>query len=488
MSNGQEELDDRDGVQQLPNNLEIEQALLGAIFCNKNVIEKVIDFLKPEHFYEPVHGRIYEAFLILFNDNKSIDPIRLKPYFENDPGLEEVGGAAYLVRLAASATTIINAEDYGKTIYDVALRRDLIGIGQEIVLNALESAIDDPAIEQIERAEQVLFNLTDSNGASTGFNSLSKLSTVALNNIELAWRDPHNVSGVTTGIMAIDKMLGGLHDTDLIILAGRPAMGKTALVTNMAFNCAKQLYNDNFSKDSKGAVTGFFSMEMAGDQLTTRILSDITGIDGEKMRRGNLTQEEFSTIARTAKELETIPMFIDDTPALSIAALRTRARRLKRQHNLGLIVIDYLQLMRGSPRETNRVNIVSEITRGLKAIAKELEVPVIALSQLSRMVEQRTNKRPMLSDLRESGSIEQDADQVLFVFREEYYLALEKPEFETDEYYEWTKKLETLENKAELIVSKQRHGHTGTIQLHFSKETTKFSDPIQGDMLPDQRG
>lgn len=485
MYEGQERLDG-EGIQELPNSLETEQNLLGAILCNKIAIEKVIEFLKPEHFYEPVHGRIYEACLILFNDNKSVDPIRLKPYFKNDPGLEEVGGASYLVRMAASAITIINAYDYGKTIYDLSIRRDLIGVGQEIVLNAFESAIDDPAIEQIERAEQVLFNLTDSNGASTGFNSLSKLSTVALKNIELAWRDPHNVSGVTTGIMAIDKMLGGLHNTDLIILAGRPAMGKTAMVTNMAFNCAKQLYKDNFAKDSKGAVTGFFSLEMAGDQLTTRILSDITGIDGEKMRRGNLTQEEFSTIARSAKELETVPMYIDDTPALTIAALRTRARRLKRQHNLGLIVIDYLQLMRGSPRETNRVNIVSEITRGLKAIAKELELPVIALSQLSRMVEQRPNKRPMLSDLRESGSIEQDADQVLFVFREEYYAEKEKPEDKTEEYYAWVSKLEGLANKAELIVSKQRHGPTGTIHLHFSKETTKFSDPVQGDMLPEQ--
>lgn len=487
MIEGQDRPED-DYAQQLPNNLEIEQALFGAIFCNKNAIEKVIDFLKPEHFYEPVHGRIYEACLTLFNENKPVDPIKLKPYFENDPALDEVGGSGYLVRMMASATTVINAYDYGKTIYDLSLRRGLIGVGQEIVLNAFESAIDDPAIEQIERAEQVLFNLTDTNNASTGFNSLSKLSTVALNNIELAYRDPHNVSGVTTGIMAIDKMLGGLHDTDLIIIAGRPAMGKTALVTNMAFNCAKQLFNDNFSKDSKGAVTGFFSMEMAGDQLTTRILSDITGIDGEKMRRGNLTQEEFSTIARAAKELETIPMFIDDTPALSIASLRTRARRLKRQHNLGLIVIDYLQLMRGDTRETNRVNIVSEITRGLKAIAKELEVPVIALSQLSRLVEQRPNKRPMLSDLRESGSIEQDADQVLFVFREEYYLEKERPEDKTEEYYAWVNKMKLLSNKAELIVSKQRHGPTGTIPLHFSKETTKFSDPVQGDMLPDQRG
>lgn len=481
------------GYRQMPHNLEIEQALLGAMLVNNSAAEKVQGFLFPEHFYEPVHGRIYESILKLVDKNQSADPVRLKPYFENDPGLEEVGGATYLVRLAASATTIINAEDYGKTIYDLAIRRDLISVGEDMVLNAYDSPIDDPAVEQIERAEQVLFDLSEQGGGESGFQQFSKSINTALTNTEIAWRDPHNVSGITTGIMAIDELLGGLHNSDLIILAGRPAMGKTALATNMAFNCAAKYQADLAAGEdmerSKGAVVGFFSLEMAADQLAARILSERARVPSEDMRRGKLSNEQFQALTRAAQELEEAPFFIDDTPALSIAALRTRARRLKRQQNLGLIVIDYLQLLRGTGRGTageNRVQEISEITRGLKGLAKELHVPVIALSQLSRMVEQRENKRPMLSDLRESGSIEQDADQVMFVFREEYYKEKEKPGEGTPEHDQWLAEMDMLYCKAELIVGKQRHGPTGTARLHFEKEFTKFCDLAKDDHMPER--
>jgi len=480
------------GFRKMPQNLEIEQALLGAMFVNKFALEKVCDFLEPDHFYEPVHGRIYETCLKLFNENKNFDPVILKPYFENDPALEEIGGAGYLVRLAASATTIIHAEDYGRMIYDLSIRRDLINVGEEMVLNAFDSPIDDPASEQIERAEGALFELSDSSATQGGFEDFSKSVNIALRDTERAWRDPHNVSGKTTGIMAIDEMLGGLHDSDLIIIAGRPAMGKTALATNIAFNCAAKYVSDKNEgadmKNSKGAVIGFFSLEMAKDQLAARILSERAQVNSEDMRRGKLTEEEFSRLARAAKEIQETPLFIDDTPALSISALRTRARRLKRQKNLGVVVIDYLQLMRGTGRGTageNRVQEISEITRGLKGLAKELNIPVIALSQLSRKVEERPNKRPMLSDLRESGSIEQDADIVLFVYRKEYYLEKEKPENGNDEQ-KWLAEMEQAKGKAEIIAGKNRHGAAGIATLSFQKEFTKFGDIAQQELLPER--
>jgi len=472
------------GYRQMPNNLEIEQALLGAILVNNSCVEKVQGFLKEHHFFEPVHGRIYTSCLMLIDKNQSADPIRLKPYYENDPGLDEVGGAAYLVRLAASATTIINAEDYGKIIYDLALRRDLIGVGEEMVLNAYDSPIDDPAEEQIERAEQVLFELSDNGESFGGFQGFGKIINQALVNIEKAWQNPHNVSGVTTGINTIDEMLGGLHHSDLIIIAGRPAMGKTALVTNIAFNAASKYIEDkNAGEDmdkTTGAVVGFFSLEMAADQLSARILAERSGISSSRLRRGMLDANDFHRLTRAAQEIEQTPFFIDDTPALSIAALRTRARRLKRNHNLGIIVIDYLQLL--TAKGDNRVEQISTITRGLKSIAKELHVPVLALSQLSRNVESRENKRPQLSDLRESGTIEQDADMVMFVFREEYYKEKEKPPEGTPEYDQWLDEMALLEGKAELIIGKQRHGPTGTMHLNFEGRITKFSDIEQGSM------
>lgn len=483
--------EDTSSYRQPPHNLEAEQALLGAILVNNVAAQKVQEFLKAEHFYQPVHGRIFEAVLKLMDKNQIADPVKLKPFFEADEDLSDIGGAKYLVRLAASAATIINAEDYGRTIHSLAIRRYLISIGQNIVLDAYDAPIDEEAEEQIAEAEKLLFDLAEQGQSQGGAVAFSQALKVAVESIESAFKDPDSLSGVTTGLKGLNEKIGGLHKSDLMILAGRPAMGKTALATNIAFNAAQRFVDDisdGISADkSKGSAVGFFSLEMSADQLAARILSDRANlhydgpgkIESHAMRQGKLTDIQFEAIARAAMEMEDLPLFIDDTPALSIAALRTRARRLKRQHNLGLVVVDYLQLLRGSGRGAaeNRVQEVSEITRGLKSLAKELNVPVLALSQLSRMVEQRENKRPMLSDLRESGSIEQDADMVMFVFREEYYLEKDMPgESEMEKMTEWQQKMDSVMGKVELIIGKQRHGPVGTVPLYFSKESTRFTD------------
>ena len=487
---------------QAPHNLEAEQALLGSILVNNEAAQKVQGFLLPEHFYEPVHGRIFDAVLRLVDKNQIADPVKLKPYFENDEALADVGGAQYLVRLAASAATIINAEDYGRTIYDLAMRRALIQIGEQMVNDAYDAPIDAEASEQIADAEKSLFDLAELGQAESGAQTFSRALKVAIENIENAYKDPDSLSGITTGLTKLNEKIGGLHNSDLVILAGRPAMGKTALATNIAFNAAKRYADDRAAgiapERSKGAVVCFFSLEMSSDQLAARILSDRANlhyngpdpIQSHAMRQGKLTQDQFEAIARAAIELEDTPLFIDDTPALTIAALRNRARRLKRQHNLGLVVVDYLQLLRGSGKGTaseNRVQEISEITRGLKGLAKELHVPVIALSQLSRGVEQRENKRPMLSDLRESGSIEQDADMVMFVFREEYDMEKEQPsESDQVKHAEWQAQMSALYGKAECIIGKQRHGPVGTVHLAFEKECTRFSDLVDDDHMPER--
>lgn len=486
---------------QAPHNLEAEQALLGAILVNNEAAQKVQGFLLSEHFFEPVHGRIYESVIKLMDKNQIADPVKLKPYFEHDEALADVGGAQYLVRLAASAATIINAEDYGRTIYDLATRRALIQIGEGMVIDAYDAPVDSDAAEQISEAEKQLFDLAELGQAESGAQSFSRALKTAVENIENAYKDPDSLSGITTGLSQLNNQIGGLHPSDLVILAGRPAMGKTALATNIAFNAAKRWTDDVVAgRDmdrSKGAVVCFFSLEMSADQLAARILSDRSNlhyqgpdpIQSHAMRQGKLTEDQFQAIARASIELEDMPLFIDDTPALTIAALRTRARRLKRQHNLGLVVVDYLQLLRGSGKGTageNRVQEISEITRGLKGLAKELHVPVIALSQLSRMVEQRENKRPMLSDLRESGSIEQDADMVMFVFREEYYKEKDEPSMsEVEKHALWQAEMANLYGKAEVIVGKQRHGPVGTVKLAFKKEVTRFTDLVDDEHLPD---
>jgi replicative DNA helicase len=487
---------------QAPHNLEAEQALLGSILVNNEAAQKVQGFLLAEHFFEPVHGRIYESVIKLMDKNQIADPVKLKPYFENDEALTDAGGAQYLVRLAASAATIINAEDYGRTIYDLAMRRSLIQIGEGMVNEAYDSPIDSEASEQISEAERQLFDLAELGQADTGAQTFSRALKTAVESIENAYKDPDSLSGITTGLTKLNEQIGGLHGSDLVILAGRPAMGKTALATNIAFNAALRWNDDlvagNDMERSKGAVVCFFSLEMSADQLAARILSDRSNlhyngsepIQSHAMRQGKLSEDQFQAIARAAIELEDMPLFIDDTPALSIAGLRTRARRLKRQHKLGLVVVDYLQLLRGSGKGSagdNRVQEISEITRGLKGLAKELHVPVIALSQLSRQVEQRENKRPMLSDLRESGSIEQDADMVMFVFREEYYKEKDEPSMsEAEKHTQWQAEMAELYGKAELIIGKQRHGPVGTVKLGFKKEVTRFTDLVDEDHLPEQ--
>ena len=466
-----------------PQNIEAEQELLGAILINNDAAAKVSSFLLPEHFAEAVHARIFAAATKLIERGEIANPVTLKSFFERDEALSEIGGAAYLARLAASATTIINAEDYGKVIYDLALRRELIRIGEDMVNTAYDAEVDELAREQIEAAEQQLFALAEEGKIEGGFQPFALSLRQSVDMIGAAFRRD-GLSGVSTGLREIDHKLGGLHRSDLLILAGRPSMGKTALATIMAFNAAKAHHE---SGGETGAVVGFFSLEMSAEQLATRILAEQTEISSAKLRRGEISDEEFThKLVPANLLLNQVPFFIDDSGGLTISALRTRARRLKRTHNLGLIVVDYLQLMRpsGRIRNDNRVQEISEITQGLKALAKDLEVPVLALSQLSRAVEQRDDKRPQLSDLRESGAIEQDADVVMFVYREEYYLARKEPKEDTPEHLTWQAEMDKVHNIAEVIIGKQRHGPIGNVALQFEPEFTRFRDLVLDDHLP----
>ncbi len=486
----------RDAYRDPPVNYEAEQALLGAILSSNLALEKVADFLRPEHFAEAVHGRIYEACSRLIDRGQVANWVQLKNYFEQDGALQEVGGSDYLKQLQDSAIAIINAGDYGRTVHDLYLRRQLIGLGEEMVNDAFDHDLDLPASGQIENAEQKLYSLAESGWIEGGFQAFSQSLTAAIEMAELARKRDGHVSGVTTGLLDLDNLLGGLQKSDLVVLAGRPSMGKTALATNFGFNAASLYRRSGSSETEGGAVIGFFSLEMSREQLATRILADRSKVPSDKIRRGMITDRQFDQILQASAELHSVPFFVDDTPALSVSQLRTRARRLKRQQNLGLIIVDYLQLMRPSAgaKSENRVQEVSEITRGLKAIAKELNVPVLALSQLSRAVEQREDKRPQLADLRESGSIEQDADVVMFVFRESYYLEraepVQRPEESTEKYNErhekWQNRLEETKGLSEVIVAKQRHGPIGTVRLAFEGAATKFSNRDSPEYLPDE--
>ena len=494
---------DLDRVPQPPANPEAEQALLGAILINNTAYSRVAEFLLPEHFGNAVHGRIYAAAGKLIERGQIANPVTLKNLFDQDGALAEIGGAQYLADLAEAAITIINAEHYGRTIHDLHLRRELITIGQDVVTDAFRHDLDDAAPEQIERAESKLFELATSGQAEGGFQPFSTALTSAITLAQAAFKRDGKTVGVASGFIDLDKKLGGLHPSDLVILAGRPSMGKTALATNIAFNAAKA-YRPAHTADGRidltreaedGAVVGFFSLEMSAEQLATRILAEESGTSSDRIRRGEVRREDFDKFIAASQRLAAVPLYIDDTPAISVAALRTRARRLKRQNGLGLIVIDYLQLLRPSAQSRameNRVQEVSDITRGLKAIAKELDVAVLACAQLSRAVEQREDKRPMLSDLRESGSIEQDADVVMFIFREEYYLSRGEPTRRPEEsddkfndrYDRWKDRVEASFGMADVIIAKQRHGPIGTIKLHFEAETTKFDNFIGPEHLP----
>ncbi|GIX16781.1 MAG: replicative DNA helicase [Rhodothalassiaceae bacterium] len=474
----------------LPHNLELEQALLGAMLVDNEVAEQVREFLEPRHFFEPVHARIYEAILALIDRDQRADPIKLKPVFDADEALKDLGGGGYLARLAANAALFTDARDYARAIRDLAMKRELIHIGREMVLAAYDADLRRPAEEQLEEAESKLFDLAAKGTADAGAKPFRKAVFQALEAAEAAYRDPDKISGITTGLKALNDKIGGLHRTDLIILAGRPAMGKTALATNIAYAAAKRWLDDmemghDLSR-SRGCPVAYFSLEMSADQLAARIVADRAGIKTEEMRRGRLTAEQFENLTRAVHELEKLPLYIDDTPALSITALYTRARRMKRLYDIGLVVVDYLQLLHGSrANPESRVQEISEITRGLKALAKKLEVPVLALSQLSRLVEQRDNKRPQLADLRESGTIEQDADIVMFVYREEYYLEQQKPDESSERFEKWLEKMERARGLAEVIIGKQRHGPTGTVPLAFNKETTRFTDRANPEYLPE---
>ncbi len=459
----------------LPHNLEAEQGLLGALLVDNRAMEK-IDFLKPQHFFAPAHQRIFEAIMKLTDRGQTASPITLKGYFETDSDLTQVGGASYLADLAASVITVINANDYAKSIYDLHMRRELVALGEEVVNEAFELTLDKDAFSTIELAENRLFTLAETGDNKSGFVTLRQSVMKAVEIADVAYKSDGHVTGITTGLRDLDEKLGGLHKSDLLILAGRPSMGKTALATNMAYRAAAR-YAETGGKE--GGIVGFFSLEMSSDQLATRILADEASISGDAIRKGNVSKEEFARFVAASQKLSQVPLYIDDTPALSIGAVRSRARRLKRQHGLNLLVIDYLQLLQGSgSRQSaeNRVLEVSEITRGLKAIAKELEIPVIALSQLSRQVENREDKRPQLSDLRESGSIEQDSDVVMFVYREEYYLGRSEPAPGTEKHMQWQESMERAHNVAEVVIGKQRHGPIGIVPLFFEANFTRFGD------------
>ncbi len=483
---------DLEQAPQPPANTEAEQALLGAMLVNNAAWHRVSEFLLPEHFANAVHGRIFAAIGKLIERGQIANPVTLKNLFDQDGALLEIGGAQYLALLAQSAVTIINAEHYGRTIHDLYLRRELMTIGQDVAADALRHDLDDPAPEQIERAEQKLFDLATTGQAEGGLKPFGTALTTAITMAQAAYKRDGKTVGVATGFVDLDKKLGGLHPSDLVILAGRPSMGKSALATNIAFHAATE-WGRTAGED--GAVAAFFSLEMSAEQLATRILAEESGTSSDRIRRGEVRREDFDKFVMASQRLAAVPLYIDDTPALSIAALRTRARRLKRQHGLGLVVVDYLQLMRPSIVNRvleNRVQEVSDITRGLKAIAKELDVPVLACAQLSRAVEQREDKRPMLADLRESGSIEQDADVVMFIFREEYYLSRGEPTRRPDEgddrfndrYDRWRERCEAAFGMADIIIAKQRHGPIGTVKLHFEAETTKFDNFIGPERLP----
>jgi replicative DNA helicase len=479
---------------QAPHNIEAEQALLGAILVNNEAFYRVSDFLEPKHFFEPIHQKIYEVTAGIIRAGKVATPVTLKTFLPPDADVAGMTPAIYLARLAAEATTVINAADYGRTIYDLATRRDLIRIGEDMVNLAYEAPVDFAPQVQIEDAERRLYELAETGRYDGGFLKFSDALKDAVDLASKAYQRDGHLSGIGTGLTKLDLLMGGLQKSDLIIIAGRPAMGKTALATNIAYSIAAdyrgQPRPDGTIETISGGVVGFFSLEMSAEQLATRILSEQTEISSSKVRRGDITEEEFSKLAAAAQTMQSIPLFIDDTGGLSIAQLTARARRLKRQRGLDLMVVDYLQLLTGSSRRASegRVQEVTEITTGLKALAKELEIPIIALSQLSRQVEARDDKRPQLADLRESGSIEQDADVVMFVYREEYYLKNREPREGTEEWFKWETEMKMAENRAELIIGKQRHGPTGTVKTVFEPMFTRFSDLAEEDHLPERRG
>ena len=458
----------------VPHEIEAEQAILAALLTSNSVYERISDFLKPEHFYDDINGKIFEAIAKLLENNQLADPLTLKNYFLQKEEIALIGGERYLIELAKNSPILSSTEEYGKWIYDLYQRREILKISDEITNDANSFDVGTKASQIIEKAEVKLYNLSSTGEAGQDFKKFSMSLVEAINSAESAYKRDGQLSGIPTGFTDLDQLLGGFHKTDLIILAGRPSMGKTALATNIAFKMVKTRSMDD---ENKKNIVGFFSLEMSSEQLATRILAEDSSISSEKIRRGQLNSNDFQKIVKSSQTLGDLSLYIDDSPNLSISALRTRARRLKRKYGLDAIVIDYLQLIRPSlSRPDNRVLEIAEMTRNLKSLAKELSMPVLCLSQLSRQVEQRDDKRPQLSDLRESGAIEQDADVVMFIYREEYYTERKEPSPGTEDYQKWQEKMAKIHNVAEVLVAKQRHGPIGKVNLHFEGSTTKFSN------------
>ena len=470
---------DIESAESVPHSIEAEQQLLGAILTNNDIYDRVAAIIGPQHFYDPVHARIFETAAARISRNALASPVTLRAFLEEDEGLKELGGPAYLVKLAGAAISTYAARDYAQMIYDLAVRRELIALGHDIAGKAARVEIGSEPGDQIVEAEQKLYQLAEQGKADTGFQSFLKAVKDAVDVANAAYQREGGLAGLATALDDMDSKLGGLHKSDLLILAGRPSMGKTSLATNIAFNVARAYRRGQLPDGTTGAVdggvVGFFSLEMSAEQLASRILAEASEIPSHKIRRGDMDEDEFRRFVEAAKALESCPLFIDDTAAIPISQIAARARRLKRTHGLDLLIVDYLQLVRGTA--DNRVQEIGEISMGLKAIAKELDIPVLALSQLSRQVESREDKRPQLSDLRESGSIEQDADVVMFVFREVYYKEREKPgEHELDKMADWQEAMARLHGKAEVIIGKQRHGPIGTVELSFEDQFTRFGN------------
>ena len=456
-----------------PSNLEAEQALLGSILVNNDIIDEISTIINSSIFYDPAHIKIYEVIENLNNKGMIANPITLKNFFEKDNMLNEVGGTEYLVKLTRFSSSVKQAIDYAKIIHEMYLRRELVLVSDKLSADTFNASSEEKNAEKIiEETEKSLYDLAERGTFSQSYLKFNKALDETIKMATLAMQSDQGIVGVPTGLTDLDEKLGGLHKSDLVILAGRPSMGKTALATNIAFHASK----DMLSRQEKSSVA-FFSLEMSSEQLSTRILSEQARIRSDDIRRGKVTEEEINRYIETSRNIYNLPLFIDETPAITIAALSNRARRIKRLHGLGLVVVDYIQLMRSSlSKNEGRVQEISEITQGLKALAKELSVPILALSQLSRAVEQRDDKQPQLADLRESGSIEQDADVVMFVYREAYYLERKQPKLGSIEHAEWQSKMNDVNGLADIILGKQRHGPTGTIKVEFEGIYTKFKD------------
>ena len=461
----------KDNFKELPNNIEAEQAVIGSILVSNEIFDEINLILSSNNFYDPIHKKIFSAIENLIFRGMLANPITLKSYFEDEK--DELNVPDYLVKVTKFSTSIRQAVEYSKIIYDMFVRRELIKISENTIDTAKLNDLSTTGQDIIEDSEKLLYELAEKGSSYSSLISFDKALRQTIDMASAAYKNEEGIVGVPTGLRDLDDRLGGLHKSDLIIIAGRPGMGKTALATNIAFNAAQKLQDSGKEK----ASVAFFSLEMSSEQLSTRILAEQSKIKSNDIRRGRISDEQFDRFLETSKNISELPLYIDETPALTIAAMSNRARRIKRLHGLDLIIVDYIQLMRGSLNyKDGRVQEVSEITQGLKAIAKELSIPVVALSQLSRQVEQRDNKKPQLSDLRESGSIEQDADVVMFVYRESYYLENKEPKPATVEHAEWQAKMNEVSNLAELIIGKQRHGPTGNVFLEFEAMFTKFKD------------